>query len=249
MSKKRSHNSSGKRPLTLIAIIFLIVGLAVMGGYYFEQNTRITDVDFSGHQFTRGEELYAAIEEISPVGMLADSVEFGALISSVKKMPYVKEVDISMGYRGKLVFEISERKPLGLLMDNSKRSYVAKGGIRLPVVPEMAVDVPLVYGFPAVPLRDTLKSSSYRQVEEFLIEARKNRFGWITVSEVTWNDREGVVALTAENGVKLIFGHTDFETRLKHWQGFYTEVISKKGIRSFRQIDLRFRDQVVTKES
>jgi hypothetical protein len=48
--------------------------------------------------------------------------------------------------------------------------------------------------------------------------------------------------------VKLLFGHTDFDTRLKHWQAFYGEVISTKGIEAFSQIDLRFRNQVVTKE-
>lgn len=245
----RSRKSDPKRPLTLIAVIFLIVGLAVIGGYYFEQSTRIIDLDFTGYRFTSGEELQASVEKISPVGMLADSVEFGPLIESVRMLPYVDQVDITMGYRGKLVFNITEREPLALLVDGSRSSYVAKGGIRLPIVPEKTEDVPLVYGFPAVPLSDTLQSNSYRQVEEFLLAARKNRFGWITISEVAWNEREGVIALTTENGVKLLFGHSDFETRIKHWQVFYEEVISKKGIESFQQIDLRFRDQVVTKES
>ena len=252
MSKNKSHskkkNSGPKRPVTLIAGIFFIVGLAVLGGYYFEQNTRITDVDFSGYHFTSSDDLEATIAEITPVGMLADSLDYGALIHSVRTLPYVEDLNITMGFRGKLQFNITERKPLALLIDGSRRSYVAEGGIRLPIIPEKTEDVPLVYGFPAEPLSDTLKTEAFRQVEDFLIAARENRFGWITISEVAWNEREGVVALTAENGVKLLFGHSDFETRLKHWQAFYGEVISTKGIGAFRQIDLRFRNQVVTKE-
>ncbi len=252
MSKKKSHSkkksSGSKRPVTLIAGIFFIVGLAVLGGYYFEQNTRITDVDFAGYKFTSSEELQAAIAEATPVGMLADSVDFGSLMQSIHSLPYVEDVNVTMGYRGKLQFNVTERKPLALLMDGSRRVYVAKGGIKLPIIPEKTEDVPLVYGFPAEPLSDTLKSDAFRQVEDFLTAAQENRFGWITISEVAWNEREGVVALTAENGVKLLFGHSDFETRLKHWQAFYGEVVSTKGIEAFRQIDLRFRNQVVTKE-
>ena len=252
MSKKNSHSKQKgkgtKRPVTLIAGVFFIVGLAVLGGYYFEQNTEITDVDFKGHHFTSTEELQAAIADMTPVGMLADSVDFRALMNSVSSLPYVEDINITMGFRGKLQFNVTERKPLALLVDGSRRSYVSEGGIKLPIIPEKTEDVPLVYGFPAEPLTDTLKTDAFRQVEEFLTAARENRFGWITISEVAWNEREGVVALTAENGVKLLFGHSDFETRLKHWQAFYGEVISTKGIEAFRQIDLRFRNQVVTKE-
>ncbi|MDZ7756977.1 cell division protein FtsQ/DivIB [Rhodohalobacter sp.] len=252
MSKKKSHSKQNsketKRPVTLIAGVFFIVGMAVLGGFYFEQNTKITDVDFTGHHFTSTEELEATIAEITPVGMMADSVDFGLLINSVSSLPYIVEVNVTMGYRGKLQFNVTERKPLALLMDGSKRSYVSEGGVKLPIIPEKAEDVPLVYGFAAEPLSDTLKTDAFSQVEEFLTAARENRFGWITISEVAWNEREGVVALTAENGVKLLFGHSDFETRLKHWQAFYGEVISTKGIEAFTQIDLRFRNQVVTKE-
>jgi cell division protein FtsQ len=252
LSKKKSHNKSKRsgtnRPVTLIGGVFFIVGLAVLGGYYFEQNTRITDVDFSGHRFTSSEELQATIAEISPVGMLADSVDFGMLMNSIHSLPYVENVNVTMGFRGKLQFNVTERKPLALLIDGSKRNYVAEGGIRLPIIPEKTEDVPLVYGFAAEPLSDTLKTEAFQQVEDFLAAARENRFGWITISEVAWNEREGVVALTAENGVKLLFGHSDFETGLKHWQAFYGEVVSTKGIGAFRQIDLRFRNQVVTKE-
>lgn len=252
MSKKDSHiskkKSENRRPVTLIAGIVLVTGLAVLGGFYMEQNTRIDDVVFSGHYFTSENDLESSIAEITPVGMLADSVNFGELIQTVNQLPYVDEVDLTMGFRGKLQVNVKEHTPLALIVDGSKRSYITKGGVRLPVIPEKTEDVPLLYGFKSASLQDTLQTEAYQKVEEFLTAARDNEFGWITISEVAWNDREGVVALTAENGVKLLFGHANYETSLKHWQAFYREVISTKGIGAFSQIDLRFRNQVVTKE-
>ncbi|WP_083750285.1 cell division protein FtsQ/DivIB [Rhodohalobacter halophilus] len=251
MSKTSSHSNKSngnKRPLTLIAGIVLIAGLAVLGGVYMEQNTRIDDVVFSGHYFTSDEELTQSIEEVTPIGMLADSIDFGRLMQTIEQLPYVESVDLSMGFRGKLQMNIKERKPLALLIDGNRRSYISKGGVKLPVIHEKTEDVPLLYGFDAAARQDTLNSDAYKKVEEFLVAARNNEFGWITLSEVAWNDREGVVALTAENGVKLLFGHSNYESSLKHWQAFYREVVSTKGIGSFNQIDLRFRNQVVTKE-
>ncbi|HBX65194.1 MAG TPA: hypothetical protein DEG32_03250, partial [Balneolaceae bacterium] len=72
--------------------------------------------------------------------------------------------------------------------------------------------------------------------------------GWNTISEVVFDETDGVVALSHENGVKLLFGRNDFQTKLENWKAFYTDVIRTKGIQSMRQIDLRFTNQVVTRE-
>lgn len=227
------------------AAIFLL-GLAVLGGLYMEQNTTITAVEFEGDHFSTEDELSEAFK--SPVGMYADSVDFRALTEPLKTLPYVKNVSMEMGFRGKLTLNIQERQPIGLIIDNGKSAYFDQDGIKLPDRLQKSVDVPLVYGFPIEPMADTLNSKDFKQVRDFLISAKQNSFGWLTISEVTWNDREGVVALSHENGVKLIFGHDDFENKFNHWEAFYAEVVSRKGINSFRTVDLRFRDQIVAEE-
>lgn len=70
----------------------------------------------------------------------------------------------------------------------------------------------------------------------------------MTISEVAYNKEEGVVALSQENGVKLLFGSNDFRIKLENWEAFYTEVIRVKGIQTMQQVDLRFTNQVVTRE-
>ncbi|MEX0846044.1 MAG: cell division protein FtsQ/DivIB, partial [Balneolaceae bacterium] len=89
---------------------------------------------------------------------------------------------------------------------------------------------------------------SFYQVRDFLMKAKIDGFGWATISEVAFEETDGVVALSHENGVKLIFGRNDFEHKLENWKAFYTDVIRTKGIQSMQQVDLRFTDQVVTRE-
>ena len=181
--------------------------------------------------------------------MLADSVLFDSLFMDLKTLPYVEDVTVNMSIRGTLTFKITEREPIALLVDGNRRVYISEGGIKLPVIPEKAEDVPLIYGFSAEPLSDTLKTESYQHVEDFLIAAKENKLGWITISEVSWSDREGVVALTYENGVKLLFGRDQFDKKFQNWEAFYTKVISRKGISAFTSIDLRYQDQIVTQNS
>lgn len=230
--------------------IFLSIALltgAILGGLYIESNTQIEAVKFEGNYYTDIESLENALK--SPVGMYADSISFDSLFMDLKTLPYVKDATVSMGIRGTLTFRIYEREPFALLVDGNRRVYLAEGGLKLPIIPEKVKDVPLVYGFSARSLSDTLKSESYRQVEDFMIAAKENELGWITISEVSWNESEGVVALTYENGVKLLFGRNEFPEKIKNWEAFYTDVVSQKGMGAFTSIDLRFKDQIVTRNS
>lgn len=244
VAKKKSNIL--KNAVWILLSLGLLTG-AVMGGLYLENNTRIDAVTFEGNYYTDEESLLGALD--SPVGMLADSVSFDSLFMDLKTLPYVENATVSMGMLGTLTFKVTERDPFAMLVDGNRRVFVAEGGIKLPIMPEKVKDVPLVYGFSARSLSDTLKSDSYKQVEDFLIAARENELGWITISEVSWNESEGVVALTYENGVKLLFGNDQFAEKMKNWEAFYTDVISKKGIGAFTSIDLRYEDQIVTRNS
>jgi cell division protein FtsQ len=255
LTRKNPHTKHVKKaavPLNVmswIAAVFFIAGLAVIAGFYLEQNTRIAAVDFSGNFFTADAGLLDQLEPVSPVGEMADSVNYRTVFEALHSLPYVKSLNVSMNYRGRLTFNVSEHEPIGLIVDGSNRKYVAEGGILLPVVPGKARDVPLVYGFPAAAAVDSLTGKKWDRMEEFLTEARKSSVSWVTLSEVAWNDREGVVALSHENGVKLVFGHEDYSDRLSHWELFYTDVVTRQGIDAFSRIDLRFRNQIVTQQS
>ncbi len=223
-----------------------LIGAGVYAGIYLEKNTVIQEVRFQGNSFTDDSTLAAAIE--SPVGMLADSVHYGSLAESLKEVPYVKDVSMNMNIRGTLTFTVEERDPIAMLIDGTRRIYVGEGGVKLPIIQGNIQNVPLLYGFSVSSAGDTLSSDNFRQIEAFLTEAKTNRVGWITISEVAWSEREGVIALTYENGVKLIFGRDNFREKLQNWEAFYTNVVAGKGIHQFNSVDLRFEGQVVTQQ-
>ena len=244
--KKNRKPGSSHRLKTLMAVVLLIMGIAVIAGFYLEKNSVISDVRFEGNYFTSSEQLKKTFD--SPVGIHSDSVDYAGLINSVNSLPYVKSSAISKGATGNLTVTVTEREPIARLIETNQQSYVDEDGIKLPLIVEKAVDVPLLYGFPVSPLRDTLAGSAFENVRDFLIEASGSDLSWITISEVAWNNRDGVVALTYENGVKLLFGKENFDSKIRHWEKFYTEIIKEKGIGAFESVDLRFLNQIVTHE-
>lgn len=230
-----------------IAAAVFILGLAIMAGLYWQQHSAVKEVRFIGNNFTLNEQMLNVIS--SPIGQLADSIDFRNIIHSINALPYVKHTSVSVEARGVMNIMITERRPLGLLIEDGKRAYIDTDGIILPMVPGKANDVPLIYGFRISAAGDTLQSKEFAQVRDFLTAARVNPFGWVSISEVAWNEREGVVALSHENGVKLVFGSDDFPRKIAYWETFYADVVRQQGIHAFHTVDFRFRNQIVTRET
>ena len=224
----------------------LIVGVAVLAAIYWNRNVTVDELSFSGNVITESEELARTVN--IEFGVHPDSLDLDAIVQRIEKVEYVKSATPYIEPNGELNIQIKERNPIALLVKDGNRVYVDAEGVKLPIFEGKIFNLPLVYGFNASLDSDTLKSDAFKQISSFLTQAKQNKFGWMTISEVAYNKEEGVVALSQENGVKLLFGSNDFQIKLENWEAFYTNVIRVKGIQTMQQVDLRFTNQVVTRE-
>jgi cell division protein FtsQ len=256
--KKRNRNKKQKNSrsvwtsslknrtaLTWISGSVFLFGLAIMAGIYWERNATVNEVRFINNHFTDDKELSDVIE--APIGLHPDSVDYRELIQAFSTLPYVQRAGIRVDARGRLIADIEERTPIAMLLEGSDRVYIDEEGTRMPVILQKTVDVPLLHQAGFQVEEDRLTGNAFEYTRDFLMAARNNEFGWITISEVGFDHEEGVVALSHENGVKLIFGLGGYEEKLSYWETFYSEVIRKEGIDQFSLIDLRYRNQIVTR--
>lgn len=247
MSKKTPHSTKQHRRIfPWVAIIALVTGLAVMTAIYWQQNLKVSQVVVEGNYYTPSALILQKAEV--PLGIHPDSLDLSAVVQQVQSLDYIHTVVPFIDPLGKLTLTVYERRPIALLVNGTDEIYVDAYGVRLPIIPEKTQNLPLVYGFDARLQSDTLNSPAFRQVRDFLVGAMNNKFGWATISEVAYDPEVGVIALSHENGVKLLFGVNDFDIKLRNWEAFYSQVIRVKGIQAIQQVDLRFTNQVVTKE-
>lgn len=225
----------------------MVVGVSVIAALYWNRNVTVNDIEVSDTYYTPSEEIISAAD--IPAGIKPDSLDLSSVIARVEALTYVRSVVPYIEPSGDLKLTVKERTPIAVLVKGPNRIYVDAEGVRLPILEGKTEDLPLVYGFRATMGRDTLKSNEFKQIRNFLIGAQSNEFGWATISEVAYSVEEGVVALSHENGVKLLFGTDDFDIKLRNWEAFYAEVVRTKGIQHMQQVDLRFTNQVVTRES
>ncbi len=241
MSKKVSNTTL----LPWVTGIMMVIAVAVLAAVYWTRTVTVDELDINALTFTEPEEIEAVAA--IPFGIQPDSLDIQEVVLRVEKLPYVRSVVPYIEPSGDLRLTVSEREPIAMLIDGSQRAYVDAEGVILPILENKTRDVPLLYGY-SVHATDTLKDEPFLQVRDFLMKAKIDQFGWTTISEVAFDPVDGVVALSHENGVKLLFGRNDFEMKLENWKAFYKQVVRTKGIQSMQQVDLRFSNQVVTRE-
>lgn len=224
--------------------VLCLLVVTVAAGFYWSSSMRVQQVYYEGNDFVSREQL----QEIAvPTGIHPDSLNTLDLIARFERIPYVKKATISVEPSGNLTIQISERQPIARLSEAGSERYIDQQGIQLPLKLGKTVNVPLLYGFDVRSAGDTLESAAFKATAGFLLQLQKRPVSDATISEVAWTDN-GIVALTNQNGVKLIFGKEDFSTRLRNWEAFYSKVIKQKGIENMRSVDLRFKGQIVTRE-
>lgn len=231
---------------TGIFILAIIGGGITLGSYYSSGNT-VKSVDVAGNGFTSENDILTKAGNL--VSLHADSIRFIDVIEKIETLPYVKRASISVSPSGRLRIGVTERKPMGMFIQGSRRLYVDEDGIKLPLLSGKFVDVPLVYGIGLGSARDTLKSQDFVLVRDFLMATSTHPVASSTLSEIAWTIEEGIVALSHENGIRIVFGKDHFERSLSNWSMFYAQVVAVRGPEKFTTIDLRYGGQIVTRET
>jgi cell division septal protein FtsQ len=247
MTKKDGHTEAKLIPsIPWIVGILLILAAAVAGGLYWNRTGKVECVQYKGLHYVSKKELSEQVH--IPLGISPDSLNLAKIRQQIEKIPYVKYARFNMEPGGTMMINITERTPVALLIDGTRRAYVDADGIYLPQVPGKVADVPVLYGFPVQSGKDTLQSKAFKQARLFLEDLHQKKASDATISEIVWSKKQGIIALTNNNGVKLIFGKDDFAKRLRNWEAFYREIVRKEGIDQIHSVDLRFDGQIVTKE-
>lgn len=220
---------------------------AVMAGYYLDRTTIVKKVEVTGNHFISAKIVIkkAAV----PLGMPPDSMPYMRILRNVESLPWVKTASIRVVPPDVLLIQVSERQPIGILADQAHKPYFDADGVVMSRLPGKAVNVPLVYGLPRTMPGDTLTGVAATQIPAFLEAAEDHGFTSLTISEVAYDPATGVIALSQDNGVKLLFGRGDFSRKLRNWAAFYRQVIPRKGMNKLASVDLRFKGQVITKDS
>jgi cell division septal protein FtsQ len=230
-----------KLGLFLLGIITIVCAI-----WYTQREIIIDELEIVGNELTVDAEIVNIAN--SALGTKADSLNIVGLIEQIQQLDYIKEASLYVEPSGSLRIYVEERQPIAWLVDGSIYAMVDKEGVIMPTTTKF-LDIPLLHGFTAKNhSKGQLSKKEFEQLGAFLTVLKSDAFSNATISEVVFNNERGVTALSNDNGVKISFGKDNFESKLANWKLFHSQIVKYKGINAFSEVDLRFTNQIITRE-
>lgn len=244
---RQGLRSTGKIAASIALLVSLATAITLLT-LQWQTHREIRDLRIKGSERMSLDEIYPRLEHV--MGLHPDSVTSEDVLGALEDFAAIKSAQYWVDPAGSLVLDIEDRNAVGLWLDGTTPRLVSTEGVFLPYKETSDQTYPLIVGFDASDrTSERIKPSAFYTLGSFLEMAQAYPTVWSSISEVGHHPTEGIIALSHEAGVKLIFGTSNLETAFAKWTEFYANEALRRGMQTFHTIDLRYAGQVVVKEN
>jgi len=185
-------------------------------------------------------------------GSTIPSLNVAELEKRIASNKFVRHSEVFTDMNGVLHIDVDQKVPI-LRINNStgENYYIDAEGRKIPESPIYTAHVPIASGNIYERIGDTLNLTSFIGSELLKIATYVDK-------DAFWKAQIEQIFVTADNELVLIpkignhvirFGNTsDMEVKFSKLLLFYREALSRIGWDKYRELDLRFKDQIVCKK-
>lgn len=148
----------------------------------------------------------------------------------------------SGSYKGVLVVKVKHREPVVRIMANSGSYYLDNLGNKIPISTNYSANVLATTGFVS-------EKYATEKLLPFVLYLENDEF-WQAQIEQVHIQKDGEVLLTPLVGEHIIeFGDLkDYQKKLQKMKAFYMQVLAKNNWNKYKEVSLKYNNQVVAKK-
>jgi cell division protein FtsQ len=237
---------AGKKAIFIFAVVGLVVAA---GGWYWQATLQCRAIVVANAVHAAQDE----IRDLSGVetGQLLYAIDPAVIRDRVRRHPWVEDASIHRVPTGRLTIEVYERHPRMLVVgkNNHPTYYLDHEGYQMPVVHDSIHNVPLLRGWhvpyePAEAVQDSTIRTLLQALEQ--TPAAEQLISEIIVQQEHVSAQ--TIASPDGRSIAVRIGRGNYEDKLTRLAAFWEQAVNRYD-RQYRQIDLRFADQVVVRET
>jgi cell division protein FtsQ len=248
------------RPLKWVLAAVLIFGLSKMGVDYKHKQTiqnLVIQIDGADPQnVLLKEDVLAQIEEsfgFDLTGSKIQLLDLENIEKVVEQYDFVKSTDVYLDAENNIHVDIVQRTPLVRVFDKSgAHYYMDDAGFKIEADGDIRARVLVVNGIVGPYERDEEGYLLGGLHDVFLLASKidSDPFMKSLIEQVYVKNNYEMVLFPKIGKEHIQFGRaTDIEVKFKRLKNFYEGGIRYKGWNKYKEINLRYKDQVITKES
>ncbi len=205
---------------------------------------KIKTVTVTGNKFLTEEELSPYLNELKGTNIFKAGLK--TLVLRLKEHPWIKDVTVKRELPSSIQVNILERIP-ALYVSSSGKLYLAdEEGILLGEKPASLLSLPVVYGVSLTGIKTGEKISAEGIQSALEVKRELTAIPWVDISSsgIEVGERAQITLHLTDYSIRL--GKGRYKEKLKR---FYELAKNIKDKGSFKEIDLRFENQVIVRGS
>jgi len=229
----------------LLAVVIAVT----FGANLWKQDLRVAHVRTAGNRVVSSEEILrsAAIEHDTRLF----GVDLFAVEERVRKNHFIRSVSVNTNAPDAITIAVVERTPVAVLPGEKLLTIDDEGRILPYTASEYTFDLPvltgLLSGHDLTPGR-RLSSEAVQEALFVLAAAREiGEDAYRRISELHFRRDGEMILFTSESGIPVLFGRGEVVKKLIKLDGFWKEIVSRRGPQDLAYVDVRFTDQVVVR--
>jgi cell division protein FtsQ len=245
----RTRTGRTKLGIALMGLLVIGVLAATLGANAWKRDLPVRAVAIEGNSIVPSAEVLK-LAEIPKSTKLFD-VDIAAVRRRLLQNPFIRSVSVNREGSSGIMIALEERVPLAALVAD-QLLYIDDEGYVLPATKsERMFDLPVLTG--ALPLADCrpgrciTKPSVTEALDLLLLSRGISDELYRGISEIAVREDGDLVVYTSDAGVPVIVGQGELPVKLAKFDGFWREVVARRGPQQLQYVDLRFEDQVVVR--
>jgi len=243
---------SKRKIILFLGVSSVVIFLVIIFANNWRNKTYINKITIKGNNTLSEEEI------LSAAGIKADSVinleelNISFIRDRVAKHPEIKKVIVSKEPPSELIIEITEKKPLAVIIKNNELNLIDEEQEVFSFKNyEKAFDLPVISGLKA---ENTEQYKRDINMAINLIRAAysKGRYLQNMISEINMKDSNKVIVKSNEKSVSFYFPRVEtdaitvYKQKLGLFKKFMEEEILKKNA-DCQYVDIRYSNQIIAK--
>jgi cell division protein FtsQ len=235
--------------IILIVLAVITVGYTIGVAVWTNSQTKkdvcpalvITITDFGRRQYVTEEELVKLLKRDSlyPVGVVAAKVSIQRIEEVIQAHPMVRKAECYMNQSGIVCVRLTQREPILRVVTGDASYFVDRDQTVMPIRESVRTPVLLATG-------NIGERLACNELAQFALWLEKEPYWQAKIQRVQVVNPKMVYLVQKPDGTHLILGEMNgFRGKMNKLRKLYDKGFEQIGWQTYREIDLRFKGQVV----
>ena len=171
----------------------------------------------------------------------------------IEKSEFVKDAQVYIDARNNLKIRIEQKTPiLRVFLPNQTTFFITDQGGKISVPQRSSLRLPVLTGYLPEYSKKSIRDSSniYFKAYHIMLAARNNPFINGLTEQLIADEKKDISIIPNLGNHKIILGDAqDIENKFTRLEIFYKKAMPSEGWNLYKEINLKFKDQVIAKKA